>query len=78
MKMTNEDITKLARRAAAHSAAGVEGMEINSQAMEKLMWELLLLRKRQENQAFTNDLPPDVSSSYATKTCPGTIRAMRG
>lgn len=77
MKFTDQDVIKLARRAAAHVGAGVESMEISAAAMEKLMWELVLLRKRQESASFSIDLPVNTSEpDHATQTCPGTLRAM--
>lgn len=50
-RMTNEEVLKMARKAAAHTAAGVEGVEIFAPALEKAMWELLLLRKREADRA---------------------------
>lgn len=50
-RMTNEEVLKMARRAAAHVAAGVEAIEMNADAFQKLMWEILLLRKRESERA---------------------------
>jgi len=74
MRISNEEVTKLARRAAAHVAADVEAVEVNAQVFEKLMWELLLLRTRAEKPSVGPT--PIAQVSHATKTCPGTIRAM--
>lgn len=102
-RMTNEEILKMARRAAAHVAAGVEAIEMNATRFEKLMWEVLLLRKREAEAAkstaekFPNatkllegpipqhidpaaERTQAISTGYmdmATRTCPGTIKAMR-
>lgn len=46
MRLTDDEVVKLARRAAAHTAAGVEEVEIFAPVFEKAMWELILLRKQ--------------------------------
>jgi hypothetical protein len=66
MKLSNEDVTRLARRAEAHVEAGVEAMEISSEAMAKLMWELLFQRQRATSAVVQG----------SDKTNPGTIRAL--
>lgn len=93
-RMTNEEVLKMARRAAAHVAAGVEAIEMNADAFQKLMWEVLLLRKRETDREQAEKFPAatrlldgnipqhiDPAServqAIATRTCPGTIKALR-
>jgi hypothetical protein len=99
-RMTNEQVLKMARRAAAHVAAGVEAVEMNAATFEKLMWEVLLLRKRETDRAAStaekfpsatqvlegtipqhiepeHDRTQVIGSNYASRTCPGTIKAVR-
>lgn len=78
MKTTNEQITKLARQSAARIAAGTVSIEVDAEVLEKMAWELLLLRKRAELKAESIDLETD-RLSYSgdpAATRPGTLRAM--
>jgi hypothetical protein len=52
-RLTDEEITKLARRAAAHTEAGVEEASIYAPALETICWELLLLRRRSLKEDIT-------------------------